>query len=312
MSRNVRPEMSAPAHDTVPASGERLLDAVLDAAASLIVVVTAKGELVRWNRACERLTGYVAAELMRPQAMLRLVPEEEQKQLVEVRAALARGESPVSLDLHWRMKSGELRQISWSNTALTAADGTVTHVVATGIDVTEARALEGRLRRLADHDALTGLLNRRRFGDLLERHVAMARRYGMEGALLVLDVDSLKAVNDTHGHRAGDRALAAVAGVLKQRLRATDVVARTGGDEFAVLLPKATPKDAERICRSLERSISEHVTTPGGLPLKTSVGYAPFSENVRSIDEVFSAADASMYAIKAGHSRTPREPAPVG
>ena len=71
--------MSAPAHDTVPASGERLLDAVLDAAASLIVVVTAKGELVRWNRACERLTGYVAAELMRPQAMLRLVPEEERR-----------------------------------------------------------------------------------------------------------------------------------------------------------------------------------------------------------------------------------------
>ena len=304
--------MSAPAHDTVPASGERLLDAVLDAAASLIVVVTDKGELVRWNRACERLTGYVAAELMRPQAMLRLVPEEERRHLIEVRAALARGESPVSLDIHWRMKSGELRQISWSNTALTAADGTVTHVVATGIDVTEARALEGRLRRLADHDALTGLLNRRRFGDLLESHVALAQRYGMEGALLVLDVDSLKAVNDTHGHRAGDRALAAVAGVLKQRLRATDVVARTGGDEFAVLLPKATAEDAERVCRWLERSISENVTTPGGRPLEASVGFAPFSENVRSIDEVFSAADASMYAIKAGHSRTPREPAPVG
>ena len=304
--------MSAPAHDTVPASDERLLDAVLDAAASLIVVVTATGELVRWNRACERLTGYVAAELMRPQAMLSLVPAEERPHLVEVRAALARGESPVSLDIQWGMKSGEVRQISWSNTALTAPDGTVTHVVATGIDVTEARALEDRLRRLADHDALTGLLNRRRFGDVLERHVSLARRYGMEGALLVLDVDSLKAVNDIHGHRAGDRALVAVAGVLKQRLRATDVVARTGGDEFAVLLPKATAEDAERVCRWLERSISENVTTPGGRPLETSVGFAPFSENVRSIDEVFSAADASMYAIKAGHSRTPREPAPVG
>jgi diguanylate cyclase (GGDEF)-like protein len=87
---------------------------------------------------------------------------------------------------------------------------------------------------------------------------------------------------------------------------------RTGGDEFAVLLPKATAEDAERVCRWLERSISENVTTPGGRPLETSVGFAPFSENVRSIDEAFSAADASMYAIKAGHSRTPREPAPVG
>jgi diguanylate cyclase (GGDEF)-like protein/PAS domain S-box-containing protein len=295
--------MPEPKHD-IPVSGELVLRAVLDAAASLIVVVDTEDGLVYWNPACEHLSGYSADEMDSAGAILELIPEEERPAAFGVFDALSRGESPVLVEVHWRTRSGELRLISWSNTALTDPDGRVTHIVGTGIDVTETRGLEDRLRHLADHDALTGLINRRRFEEDLERHLLVGRRYGMTGALLVLDLDGFKAVNDTHGHRAGDHVLCAVADALRRRLRESDVVARVGGDEFAVLLPRATAEEAERVCEALERGIPEEVVAaPGAHRIAVSVGFAAFVEGVSSIDEILTAADASMYAVKAGRPR---------
>ena len=291
--------------DTVPVSGDQLLDAVLDAAASLIILITPEGDLVRWNRACERLTGRTAADLG-PGGMYELLLEAEHDVARQVVDRLVSGESPVTCDLHWRTRDGELRLISWSNTALTDPEGNVVHIVGTGIDVTQRRELEDRLRHLADHDALTGLINRRRFEEELERHLAHGRRYGMAGSLLVLDLDGFKAVNDNHGHRAGDAVLKGVAQALEQRLRESDVVARLGGDEFAVLLPYATPSEADQVCEALERAIAEDVPTPGERHIEASAGFASFTEKVDSVDEVLSAADASMYAVKAGQPRTQR------
>jgi len=295
--------MPNPSRDTVPVSGDLLLDAVLDAASSLIVVVDVQGGLVRWNRACERLSGYSAEELGGSQAILTLIPEEEHPAALGVMEPLARGESPVRMEVHWRTKSGELRLIEWSNTALTGADGKVTHIVGTGIDVTDRRELEVSLRHLADHDPLTGLMNRRRFEEELERHLVHGRRYGQAGALLALDLDGFKAVNDNHGHKAGDAVLIAVADSLGQRLRETDVVGRLGGDEFAVLLPQAGPAEAARVSAALEDAIPGAVPAPGGRRITVSVGFACFHAGVDSIDEVMSAADASMYAVKSGRQR---------
>ena len=241
--------MHEPPHDTVPLTGGDLLAAVLDAAASLVIVVDDNGRLLSWNRACERLSGYTADELSLEEILKRLVPEDERSTAMGVLDALARGESPVTVEVHWRTRGGGLRLIEWSCTALTAADGTVNHVVATGIDVTERRRLERRLRHLADHDDLTGLFSRRRFQEDLERHLAEGRRYGMTGALLVLDLDGFKAVNDTHGHSAGDRVLREVAEALLSRLRGSDILARLGGDEFAALLPRGGAEAASRCAK---------------------------------------------------------------
>jgi diguanylate cyclase (GGDEF)-like protein/PAS domain S-box-containing protein len=292
--------------DTVRLSEDPLLDAVLDAAASLIVVADMQGRLLCWNRACESLSGYTAEELGGAAAILeRLIPEQERARAAGVVDALARGESPVTVEIRWQTRNGDMRLISWSCTALTAPDGTVTHVVGTGIDVTDHSRLERRLRHLADHDDLTGLINRRRFQEELERHLAQCRRYGMTGALLVLDLDGFKAVNDNHGHSAGDRVLQAVAGALRDRLRESDIVARLGGDEFAVLLPRSDADAAERVCQALEEAIPIEVPTPGASPIEVSVGFAPFADGVESVDDVLSAADASMYAAKSGRPRRP-------
>jgi diguanylate cyclase (GGDEF)-like protein/PAS domain S-box-containing protein len=297
-------EMADPPRDKTPSLGEPLLEAVLDAAASLIVVGDTNGRLLCWNRACEQLTGYTAAEIGRSPAILdALVIEEDREIAGGVADALARGESPILMEARWRTRSGDVRLISWSCTGVTAPDGTVTHLVATGIDVTERRRLERRLRHLADHDDLTGLINRRRFQEELRRHLAEGRRYGLTGALLVLDLDGFKEVNDTYGHSAGDRVLRAVADALRSRLRESDIVARLGGDEFAVLLPRETPVEAELVCRSLEHAIRSEVSTPGDGRIEVSVGFAPFVESVESVDDVLAAADASMYAAKHGRPR---------
>jgi diguanylate cyclase (GGDEF)-like protein/PAS domain S-box-containing protein len=289
-----------------------MLDAVLDAATSLIVVADPHGTLVRWNRACEQLLGYTAAELHAPRALLDLVPPEERAIAEAALEALAAGESPVRTEFHWRSRDGELRLIEWSNTALTGPDGSVTHLVGTGIDVTETRrwaaeraAAEERLRHIADHDALTGLYNRRRFEQELDRHIVHGRRYGVDGALLVIDLDHFKQVNDGHGHRAGDRALAAVARVLSARLRESDLLARFGGDEFAILMPHGGAAEAAELANLVVTAIRDEVSTPAG-PLDASVGYALFEDATTSSDEVLSRADDAMYADKADGGRAMR------
>jgi diguanylate cyclase (GGDEF)-like protein/PAS domain S-box-containing protein len=289
-----------------------MLDAVLDAATSLIVVADPHGTLVRWNRACEELLGWAAAELQAPRALLDLVPRAERPIAEAALEALGAGESPVRTEFHWRTRGGELRLIEWSITVLAAADGSVTHVVWTGIDVTETRqwaaervAAEERLRHIADHDALTGLYNRRRFEEELDRHIVHGRRYGMDGALLVIDLDGFKLVNDGHGHRAGDRVLAAVAAVLRARLRESDILARFGGDEFAVLMPHGGAPEAAELANLVVNAIRREVSTPAG-PLDASVGWALFEDATISSDEVLSRADDAMYADKAEAGRPMR------
>jgi diguanylate cyclase (GGDEF)-like protein/PAS domain S-box-containing protein len=311
--REKRIQVARSLRDTFPVSGDRqLLDAVLDAATSLIVVADPDGTLVRWNRACEQLLGYSAADLHARRGLLDLVPDEERPIAVAALQALGSGESPVRTEFHWRTRDGELRLIEWSNTALTGPDGSVTHLVGTGIDVTEMRqwaaeraATEERLRHIADHDALTGLYNRRRFEQELDRHFVHGRRYGIDGALLVLDLDRFKQVNDGHGHRAGDRVLAAVAAVLRGRLRESDILARFGGDEFAVLMPHGGAAEAAELANLMVNAVRHEVSTPAG-PLDASVGYALFEDASTSSDELLSRADDAMYADKAQGDRRMR------
>jgi diguanylate cyclase (GGDEF)-like protein/PAS domain S-box-containing protein len=313
--------VARPIRDTVPVSGDRrLLDAVLDAAASLIVVVDSDGRLVRWNRACESLLGFTADELRAPRALLELTPAAERHIVEEGAAALRAGESPVRAEFHWRTRDGDLRLIEWSTTALTAPGGEVTYMVGTGIDVTDARRLddervaaEARLRHMADHDPLTGLANRRRFEEELERHVARGRRYGMSGAVLMLDLDDFKQVNDNFGHRAGDRVMTAVAVVLRNRLRESDMVARFGGDEFAILMPVGGGMEATELADLLVSAVARDVSSPAG-PVSASVGIALVGKH-STPDELLSNADRAMYAAKratkSGAARSDRHLRPV-
>jgi diguanylate cyclase (GGDEF)-like protein/PAS domain S-box-containing protein len=176
-------------------------------------------------------------------------------------------------------------------------------VVSSISDVTERRSFEAELRFLADHDALTGLPNRRHFHDELQRHLAFTARYGGEGAVLLFDLDNFKYLNDTQGHKAGDQYLVSLARVLRERLRATDVVARLGGDEFGVLLPAAGPVQARRVAALLADAVREHSPLVAGQPVKlsTSIGIACFGTEATAgpdPDDLMAAADLAMYDAK--------------
>ena len=159
-----------------------------------------------------------------------------------------------------------------------------------------------KLQREASQDPLTGLKNRRRFEEDLRLAMARARRERTTGAVLMLDLDDFKRVNDTHGHPAGDRMIREIAAVLRQRSRESDVLARLGGDEFAVVLPRCSPSEARLVAESIAAAIREHRSAEEEIePISASVGVAMFGEDPRtSIESVVSEADTAMYAAKDG------------
>jgi diguanylate cyclase (GGDEF)-like protein len=158
------------------------------------------------------------------------------------------------------------------------------------------------LEREAGEDALTGLKNRRRFEEDMRAAMARRRRDRGSGALLMIDLDHFKEVNDTHGHPAGDRLIEEVAAVLQRRARAGDIVARLGGDEFAVVLPRSTPAEAQVVAEALVAAIREHDPTLDGVdPVTASIGVAMFGDDPRmSYATLVSEADTAMYAAKDG------------
>lgn len=156
------------------------------------------------------------------------------------------------------------------------------------------------LQRQAEQDPLTGLKNRRRFEEDLLRELARSRREGAEGALLVVDVDRFKQINDTLGHHAGDRVIIEVADVLRERMRLTDAVARIGGDEFAAVLPRCGGKEARGVAEGIAQAIRAQVTRMAGLPPVTaSIGIAMFGGGAHDdVEDVQRRADAAMYEAK--------------
>lgn len=159
---------------------------------------------------------------------------------------------------------------------------------------------EDRLRRLATTDGLTGLMNRRHFTGYLHHEIARAERYKTPLSLLVIDLDWLKAINDGHGHTAGDRAIAAVADTLHKGLRTTDYAARYAGDEFAALLPETTAKEALGLARRVSQRVAALALGPHGQALSVSIGVADLEGcAAATAEELFMAADEALYRAKA-------------
>jgi diguanylate cyclase (GGDEF)-like protein len=164
----------------------------------------------------------------------------------------------------------------------------------------KAEKTEADLRYLADHDSLTGLLNRRSFRVELDHYVSFTARYGGQGAVMVIDIDGLKEVNDRLGHQPGDNLIRRVARLLRERVRGTDIVARLSGDEFAVLMPQADVEGALQLGEDLRAEVAE------GFPVRSELGAATISVGVTMFgggedagaEAVLVAADEAMYRAK--------------
>jgi diguanylate cyclase (GGDEF)-like protein len=164
----------------------------------------------------------------------------------------------------------------------------------------KAEKTEAELRYLADHDSLTGLLNRRCFRAKLDRYVSFSARYGGQGAVMIIDIDGLKEVNDKLGHQPGDNLIRQVAEILRERVRTTDIVARLSGDEFSVLMPQTDTGGALQLGEDLRAQVAE------GFPADSELGEATISVGITMFggkrdvnsEAVLVAADQAMYRAK--------------
>ena len=164
----------------------------------------------------------------------------------------------------------------------------------------KAEKTEAELRYIADHDSLTGLLDRRRFRAELDTYVSFAARYGGQGAVMIIDIDGLKAINDSLGHHAGDNLIRHVAAIMRERVRTTDIVARLSGDEFAVLMPQTDTAGALQLGEDLRAQVAEDAAAGLDTEQATiSVGITMFGgERGIGAEAILVAADQAMYRAK--------------
>ncbi len=165
-----------------------------------------------------------------------------------------------------------------------------------------AERTEAELRYLADHDSLTGLLDRRRFRAELDQYVSFTARYGGQGAVMIVDIDGLKGVNDRFGHHAGDNLIRRVAAKMRERVRATDLIARLSGDEFAILMPQTDTTGALQLGEDLRAQVAESAQPAAEAESATiSVGITMFGgKSDTAAEAVLVAADQAMYRAKEG------------
>jgi diguanylate cyclase (GGDEF)-like protein/PAS domain S-box-containing protein len=268
-----------------------------------MALITPDGRLRKVNHALCEILGREPGELV-DEYLATLIVSEERGDHQETMRRLLDGET----DNH----RGELRLIHASGhavaTALHAAlvrdsNGDPEHLLLQIQDNTDRKHFEDQLHFMADHDPLTGLLNRRGFERELTSHVGRVQRYGAHGALLAMDLDHFKVINDSRGHHAGDELIIRVAGLLRERLRESDVLARLGGDEFAVLLPYATSEQATALAAVLLDQVrAAEIDLSGARPtqITTSIGVTMFEDDGATGEEMLIRADVAMYEAKAG------------
>lgn len=398
------------------------IDAVLETVGAIVLVLDRSGRVVRFNRACERVSGYGAKEVIGSFYWEKLIPVTEVADVSQTFPRLTPDQFPHQQENHWRTREGGLRLIAWSNTCIPDDQGQVRYVIATGIDITEAQAAaaelqlaarvfshageaimvtdaanrivkvnpaftaitgfspeevlgdtparfksgshppafyeafwhslneagawegeildrrrdgsiypkwlsisticdshgvvrnyvalfrdisahkrhEERIRHLAEHDALTGLPNRALLQDRLIQAMARAERAQSRLALLYIDLDRFKQVNDTLGHPVGDALLQEVARRLQATVRVSDTVSRQGGDEFLVLLDKIeSGEDAARVAAKM----LEHLAGPCHLAghelrITPSIGISLYPDDGTDMAVLIRNADVAMYQAK--------------
>jgi diguanylate cyclase (GGDEF)-like protein/PAS domain S-box-containing protein len=259
----------------------------------------ALGGFLAVNRAMCTLTGYSEQQLVETSLDEITAPEDRQVDSAQ-RRRLMRGKFD-SYTVEKRFLHHEGHEL-WGQFSLSLApeaDGGTPYAILQMQDISERRRFEQRLRYLADHDSLTGLANRRRFRGELERQIDFYARYGGQGALLALDVDHFKHINDTAGHQAGDNVIREIADMLRARARVSDAVARLSGDEFAVLLPQTDREGALRFAEDLRREVRARPNPAGPEPVTVSIGVAMFAGDTEEDGEpAMVAADLAMYDAK--------------
>lgn len=262
-------------------------------------------QVVFVNEAFERLTGYTAQEILGRSPRLLQGAETSRAELDRIRAALQLGEPVYSEVINY----GKQRQQYWlALTISPIADdsGRISHFVSIQRDITSSKLAEQQIEQLAFYDPLTRLPNRRLLLDRLRLALNAVRRSGRIGALLFIDLDNFKSLNDTLGHDKGDRLLETVARRLEGCVRKSNTVARLGGDEFVIMIEDiagdavTAGTHAELVVRKILAGFTPRFELDGiAYHCTPSVGVALFDRHINEVDELLKQADLAMYHAKA-------------
>lgn len=282
-------------------SEKQFVQSILDTAHAIIITQDRNGCIALANQHCSWVTGFELNELI-GHSFFRLLPQSEH--VPDLRFQLNELVNGFRNELHHESsvvcKDGSSLYMAWYHSLLPSVGGGH-QILSIALDISERKEAEERLGWLASHDPLTGLFNRRRFGEELQKSIAHAKRYNRSGAILFFDLDQFKDVNDTSGHKVGDELLRRISDRLRIEGRDTDLIFRLGGDEFAMLVREVdrdrVSKVAARLCKALN---GVEVMGNGRVHrVSSSIGVALFPEHGEYVDDLVANADIAMYQAKA-------------
>jgi diguanylate cyclase (GGDEF)-like protein/PAS domain S-box-containing protein len=278
---------------------QRLAKVVFEQSLEGLMVTDIEGRILMVNHSFEQLIGFAAADVVGRQ------PDFIDWGRNEAAALQARAETLAATgrwvgEVVGRRRNGERFPLSMSVTTVSDALGRPSHHIGILTDVSDQKLQAARIEQLAFYDSLTGLPNRAQFLDRLEKTLAASRRHGQSGAVLYLDLDRFKEINDSQGHAVGDLALAEVARRLASATRREETLARLGGDEFIVIAEGADHQSAVRIARRLQRSLAEPLHLLGqSYQVGASIGIAFYPADGSTADDLIKRTDIAMYQAKA-------------
>ena len=282
-------------------SEERFRNAVEHAPIGM-ALVGLDGRWLKVNSALCALTGYSERSLLERTFQDITHPEDIDADVRNVRDLVSGAITSYEMEKRYINACGQIVWVLLSVSLVTDKDGQPLHFIAQILDITDRKRADAKVRYLADHDALTGLWNRRRFEEAIHAELLRGKRYGHIAALLVIDLDRFKRINDVHGHRAGDEALRHAVRAMNRRVRSTDTVGRLGGDEFAILMPHLPAEKAGRVAKSLGVAIQAVPLAFAGHKIRVAASVGATSlplDGLDTVDQAMLRADADMYVAKA-------------
>ncbi len=256
-----------------------------------------QGILHEWNEAAEQLYGYPKAEVLFRSMFERVFTGEAETRMRSLMQMVLAGSTLQGIQSEDFDVEGQLHHVLRSAFPLRSPTGEIVGGIVAVVDVTDRVQYERHLQDLALTDGLTGIPNHRAFQEFLEQRFAEAQRYHQPLALILVDVDYFKQLNDTFGHQAGDEVLKQVARILKDGVRQADFVARYGGEEFAILLPSIDLQGAVQVAERLRQAIA--TASWQYRPITASFGVATLQLWMTSRQDLIEAADRALYRAKA-------------
>ena len=280
---------------------------ILDTARSMVMVIDREGRIARINHEAQQFIGYTFEEIRdQPFFWEKFLPSEQRGDVRRVFDKLISGDIVARHENFWLRRDGSKRLFDWSNSILRNDVGEVEYLVTVGSDITELKLYQKQLESIAHSDTLTGLPNRVLLSDRLHQAMSRCLRRDSSLAVVYLDLDGFKAINDRYGHDVGDQFLINISYRLKDVLRECDTLARIGGDEFvAVLVDLDEPQDCEPILARLLQAAADPVKSGDAeLQVSASIGVSFYPGDNVDADQLMRHADQAMYQAKrAGKNR---------